>query len=318
MAGGAPGQGPLRTAIPGASRPATGIIGRLSCPDRPVRQPHSSSGTFDRHAGSPRALLSALVRNRALVRQLAWQEIAGRYRASLLGMAWMAITPLLMLAVYTFVFAIVFQSRWGTAATANKAQFAVVLFAGLAVFNLFGESVSRAPALVVGNANYVKRVVFPLELLPVIAVCGALFHFAASMLVWTAVAWCLIGPLPATALLLPVVLLPLVLGTLGLCWLLSALGVYLRDVGQMVGVAVTGLLFLSPIFYPLDAVPESVRWMIRLNPVGYMVDMARGVLVFGALPGMAGYGAALATSLLLAWMGFWWFQKTRKGFADVL
>lgn len=298
--------------------PAAGIIGGLSCPGRPVRQPYSSSGTTERHAGSPRALVSALVRNRALVHQLAWQEIAGRYRASLFGVAWMAITPLLMLAVYTFVFAIVFQSRWGTGATVNKAQFAVVLFAGLAVFNLFGESIGRAPGLVVGNANYVKRVVFPLELLPVIAVCGALFHFAVSMLVWAAVAWFLIGPLPVTALLLPVVLLPLLLGTLGLCWLLSALGVYLRDVGQVVGVAVTGLLFLSPIFYPLDAVPESVRWLIRLNPIGYVVDMVRGVLVFGTLPGMAGYGTALVASLLLAWMGFWWFQKTRKGFADVL
>ena len=272
----------------------------------------------DSYSGSPAALVSTLLRNSGLVRQLAWQEIAGRYRASLLGVAWMAITPLLMLGVYTFVFAVVFQSRWGTGATGGKAQFAVVLFAGLAVFNLFSECINRAPGLIVANANYVKRVVFPLELLPVIALCGALFHFLASLLVWLLVAWLLVGPPPLTALLLPLALLPLLLGTLGLSWLLSALGVYLRDVGQMVGVLVTGLLFLSPIFYPVDAVPESVRGLIRLNPVGYMVDLVRGVLVFGRLPGLPGYALALVASLLLAWVGFWWFQKTRKGFADVL
>ncbi|WP_442682413.1 ABC transporter permease [Stenotrophomonas sp. JC08] len=270
------------------------------------------------HSGAPRALVATLVRNRGLIRQLAWQEIAGRYRASLLGMAWMAITPLLMLAVYTFVFAVVFQSRWGTSDDADKAKFAVVLFAGLAVFNLFAECVNRAPGLIVANANYVKRVVFPLELLPVITLCGALFHFVASMLVWVVISWLLIGPPPLTALLLPLMLLPLLIGTLGLGWLLSALGVYLRDVGQMVGVAVTGLLFLSPIFYPIDAVPESMRDLIRLNPIGYMVDVARGVLVFGTLPDLGGYLVALLASVLLAWLGFWWFQSTRKGFADVL
>ncbi|KRG87104.1 ABC transporter permease [Stenotrophomonas sp. CW117] len=270
------------------------------------------------HSGTPSALLATLLRNRGLIRQLAWQEIAGRYRASVLGVAWMVITPLLMLAVYTFVFAVVFQSRWGGVGDTDKAKFAVVLFAGLAVFNLFAECVNRAPGLIVANSNYVKRVVFPLELLPVITLCGALFHFAASMLVWMIASWILIGPPPPTVLLLPLMVLPLLIGTLGLGWLLSALGVYLRDVGQVVGVVVTGLLFLSPIFYPIEAVPESVRDLIRLNPVGYMVDIARGVLVFGTLPSLAGYLIAFFSSVLLAWVGFWWFQKTRKGFADVL
>lgn len=270
------------------------------------------------YSGSPAQLLRTLSQHRGLIRQLAWQEIAGRYRASIFGMAWMAITPLLMLAVYTFVFAVVFQARWGMGTETNKARFAVVLFAGLAVFNLFGESISRAPDLIVVNANYVKRVVFPLELLPVVAVLAALFHFAVSILVWAAVAWGLLGALPLTALLMPLLLLPLLLGTLGLSWLLSALGVYLRDIGQMVGVVVMGLLFLSPIFYPLDAVPESVRGFIRLNPVGSLVDMVRGALVFGVLPSATSYALALLASALIAWLGFWWFQKTRKGFADVL
>lgn len=263
-------------------------------------------------------MLRTLGQHRGLIRQLAWREIAGRYRASLFGVAWMALTPLLMLAVYTFVFAVVFQARWGLGTEGSKARFAVVLFAGLAVFNLFGESIGRAPDLIVANANYVKRVVFPLELLPVVSVCTALFHFAVSLLVWLVVAWWLLGAPPPTALLLPVLLLPLLLGTLGLSWLLSALGVYLRDIGQVVGVAVMGLLFLSPIFYPLESVPESMRGLISLNPIGSLVDMVRGALVFGALPSVAGYALSLLLAALVAWLGFWWFQKTRKGFADVL
>lgn len=272
----------------------------------------------DKHPSTPVALVSTLVRNRGLVRQLAWQEIAGRYRSSLLGVAWMAITPLLMLSVYTFVFAVVFQARWGTAGSGDKAQFAVVLFAGLAVFTVLSECLNRAPGLIVSNANYVKRVVFPLELLPVIVLCGAVFHFMVSMLVWLVAAWILIGPPPLTAILLPVVMLPLAFGTLGASWGLAALGVYLRDVGQVVGVVVTGLLFLSPIFYPIEAVPEGARELIMLNPVGYVVEMARGVLVFGRLPNPIGFLVALLSSIFVAWAGFWLFQKTRKGFADVL
>ncbi|WP_225766177.1 ABC transporter permease [Stenotrophomonas sp. Marseille-Q4652] len=272
----------------------------------------------DKHPSTPIALVSTLVRNRGLVRQLAWQEIAGRYRSSLLGVAWMAITPLLMLSVYTFVFAVVFQARWGTTGSGDKAQFAVVLFAGLAVFTVLSECLNRAPGLIVSNANYVKRVVFPLELLPVIVLCGAVFHFMVSMLVWLVAAWILIGPPPPTAFLLPVVILPLAFGTLGASWGLAALGVYLRDVGQVVGVVVTGLLFLSPIFYPIEAVPEGARELIMLNPVGYVVEMARGVLVFGRLPDLMGFLASLLSSILVAWAGFWLFQKTRKGFADVL
>lgn len=267
---------------------------------------------------SPAFLLGSLRRNRELVRQLAWQEIVGRYRGSMFGLAWSVLTPLLMLAVYTFVFSVVFGARWGTNGQASKAQFAVILFAGLSVFNLFADCVNRAPMLVINNANYVKRVVFPLEILPLVAFGNALFHFVASMVVWLAASVLLLGGVPWTAVLLPLVLVPLVLGTLGMSWLLASLGVYLRDVGQTTTVFVTGLLFLSPIFYPLDAVPENFRRVVKANPVGYVVDAARGVLVFGRVPDPVDLTVAIVIGALMAWGGFWWFQKTRKGFADVL
>ncbi len=272
----------------------------------------------DSYPASPAYLLSSLLRHRELVRQLTWQEIVGRYRGSAFGLAWSIITPLLMLGVYTFVFSVVFGARWGAEGESNKAQFAVILFAGFAVFNIFADCVNRAPTLIIQNANYVKRVVFPLELLPVIAFGNALFHFSASMLVWFAASWLLLGSVPWTAILLPVVLVPLLLGVLGVSWFLASLGVYLRDVGQTTSVIVTGLLFLSPIFYPLEAVPDNFRRIVALNPIGYMVDTARGVLVFGRLPDMGVLALATLLGACLAWAGFWWFQKTRKGFADVL
>jgi lipopolysaccharide transport system permease protein len=270
------------------------------------------------HPAGPGYLIGSLRRNRELVRQLVRQEVAGRYRGSLFGLAWSLLTPLLMLAVYTYVFSVVFGARWGSDGGASKAEFAVILFAGLAVFNLFADCINRAPTLVVHNANYVKRVVFPLELLPVIALGNAMFHFLASMTVWLVAAIVLLGKVPPTALLLPLILLPMVLGTLGLSWLLSSLGVYLRDVQQTTAVLVTGLLFLSPIFYPVSAVPENVRQVIKLNPVGYVVEAARGALVFGRVPDPLEMLLALAIGLAMALAGFWWFQKTRKGFADVL
>lgn len=276
----------------------------------------------DSHSASFGYLFSSLYLNRELLRQLTWQEIAGRYRGSMIGLAWSFLAPLLMLGIYTFVFSVVFGARWSVPQTQSQpqsnAEFAVILFAGLAIFNIFADCVIRAPSMIIANSNYVKRVVFPLELLPVIAFGNALFHFGASMLVWLAVCLGMLGGLPWTAILLPLVLFPLVLATLGVTWFLASLGVYLRDVSQFTSIIVTGLMFLSPIFFPLEAVPEPYRALVLLNPIGYIVETARGVLIFGNMPDWLGLLAATGVGALVAWLGFWWFQKTRKGFADVL
>ena len=270
-----------------------------------------------RFAISPREMLAGFWRNRALIGLLTAREVAGRYQGSVLGLAWSLFHPLLMLVVYTFVFSVVFRARWGLAEE-SKTQFALVLFAGLMAYTLFAEVLNRAPSLIVSNVNYVKKVVFPLEVLPWVTLGSGLFHFIVSVAVWLIAYVLLVGMPPLTVLLLPVVLVPLVLGVMGLAWLLASLGVYLRDVAQVIGVLTTTLLFLTPIFYPLEILPDNFRFWISLNPLSAIVAWTRDVLIWGREPDWIAYGWFTLGSLAVAWLGFAWFQKTRKGFADVL
>jgi lipopolysaccharide transport system permease protein len=274
--------------------------------------------TLPQRDASPIGMLRALVAHRRLILQLARRDVLGRYRGSFLGVAWSLITPLLMLAVYTFVFSVVFGTRWQGAPQGGQTGFAVVLFAGLLVFNLFAEAVNRAPGLILANANYVKRVVFPLEILPVVALLAALFHAMVALLAWAAVAIVVLHGLPWTALLFPVVLTPLLLGTLGLTWILASLGVYARDIGQVTTVLTTALLFVSAVFFPVSAVPARFRPLVMANPMSFIVESARNLLVWGRAPDWTELGLLWIAACLAAWAGWWWFQKTRTGFADVL
>lgn len=266
---------------------------------------------------SPRELVASLWRNRELVRVLVVREVVGRYRGSVLGIFWSFFHPLFMLAVYTFVFSVVFQSRWNSG-SADKGEFALVLFVGLMVFNLFAECLIRAPGLVLANPNYVKKVVFPLEVLPWVTLGAAAFHFCISLGVWLVAYLYIYGTPPATALLLPAVLVPLVLVTLGSSWILASLGVYLRDVSQVVGIITTVLMFLSPLFFPASAVPEEYRFVFNLNPLNSTIEGARQLLLWNEIPDPASLVLYMLASLGVAWAGFAWFQKTRKGFADVM
>lgn len=269
------------------------------------------------HATSPGALMAGIWRHRELIGQMVGREVIGRYRGSVLGILWSFLHPVFMLAVYTFVFSVVFKARWQGGGE-SRSEFALVLFAGLLVFNLFAECVNRAPGLILSNANYVKKVVFPLEVLPIVAMGSALFHALVSLLVWLLFYLALFGLPQATALWLPLILSPLVLLTLGLCWLLAALGVYLRDVGQLIGIVTTTLMFLSPIFYPLSALPPEYQAWLLANPLSLVIEQVRDVLVWGAPPRWMPFAIELALASLFAWLGFAWFQKTRKGFADVI
>lgn len=256
-------------------------------------------------------------RHRQLLGTMIRREIVGRYRGSVMGLLWSLINPFGMLMVYTFVFSVVFKARWSEGST-SKSEFALIVFVGLVVFNLFSECVNRAPGLVLSNVNYVKKVVFPLEILPWVSIGVALFHAGTSLIVWLVFRTVLFGWPHATTLLLPVVLLPLLIFTLGLSWLLAALGVFLRDVGQIVGFVTSALMFLSAIFYPVEALPENYRPLLYLNPLTQVIAQARDVLVWGTLPDVTLWLALLAGSLAVAWLGFAWFQKTRRGFANVL
>ena len=256
-------------------------------------------------------------RNRHLIAQLIRREIVGRYRGSIFGLLWSLFNPLLMLLIYTFVFSVVFNARWAQGSE-SRTGFAMVLFAGLLGFNLFAECIGRAPALILANVNYVKKVVFPLEILPWVALGSALFHFLVGLIVWMVFYLLFFGLPQTTALLLPVAILPLVLLTLGLSWFLASLGVYLRDVSQVIGIVLTMLMFLSPVFYPLSAIPSDFQALLVLNPLTLAIEHVRDVLVWGKLPDAAEYLVYLVGCALMSLFGFAWFQKTRKGFADVL
>lgn len=269
-------------------------------------------------SSSPRALIRSIVKHRALISGLIRRDIVGRYQGSLLGLLWSFLNPFLMLLIYTFVFRLVLKARWGGNGGESDGEFAIVLFIGLILFNLFAESVTRAPTLVTSCPNYVKKVVFPLEVLPLVPLGSALFHAAASFLVWLIAKVLSSGLPPVTACLLPLILAPLILLTLGLGYFFSALGVYLRDLGQVVGLFTTALMFLSPVFYPMESIPERFRPLIRLNPISSVVETAREVLIYGILPDVTGWAISLCLSFAVLWFGLAWFQKTRKGFADVL
>jgi len=266
---------------------------------------------------TPFEMVASLWRNRSLVNASAKREVLGRYRGSALGLLWSFFNPLFMLMVYTVVFSEVFRARW-SAGSESKTEFALVLFAGLIVFNLFAECINRAPSLILSNANYVKKVVFPLEILPFVGLLSALYHTLISLGVWLTAYLVLFGVPHATALLLPLIILPFSLFIMGLCWTLASLGVFLRDVSQFIGVVVTTMMFLSPIFYPASALPESYRHILYLNPLTPVIEMVRDILYWGKQPDFTMLGSYWLATGVIAWLGFAWFQKSRKGFADVL
>jgi lipopolysaccharide transport system permease protein len=272
---------------------------------------------MENYSISPMEMFRSLWRNRALVIALVKREIIGRYRGSFLGLFWSFFNPLFMLAVYTFVFSVVFQARWGIE-SGSKIQFSLVLFVGLIIFNLFAECVNRSPGLILSNINYVKRVIFPLEILPIVNIGAAIFHTCISIFVWIVVYIFYYGSPYATILYLPVIIAPLAFFILGFSWMLSSIGVYLRDVSQIVSLLTMVLMFLSPIFYPVTAIPESYRIFLYLNPLMPAIEQARSVMLFGEHPDFMVLGGYWVAMIGVAWIGFAWFQKTRKGFADVL
>jgi lipopolysaccharide transport system permease protein len=263
-------------------------------------------------------MFRSLWRNRQLIVQMTKREVVGRYKGSAMGLAWSFLNPVFMLAVYTFVFSEVFKMRWGVGGEETRTQFAVVLFVGMIVHGLFAEVLNRAPGLILSNVNYVKKVVFPIEILPVIAMGAALFHNLISLGVLLAAFALFNGYLNWTAIFTPLILLPLVILTLGLAWMLASLGVFLRDVGQTIGIITTVLTFLSPVFYPMTAVPEQFRPWLMANPLTLIIEQAREVLVWGHLPEWSGLGIYTLAATGVVWAGYAWFQKTRKGIADVL
>ncbi|MGH8556097.1 MAG: ABC transporter permease [Methylococcales bacterium] len=266
---------------------------------------------------SPLQALEQFLRRRGLIRELIWRDVVGRYRGSMAGLFWSFLNPLFSLAMYTFVFGVIFKARWGIEAE-NTFDFALILFAGLVVHGLLSDCIAAAPYLILGNTAFVKQVVFPLEILPLVSLGSSIFHTAISILSLVAVWFIAHGEAPSALFFIPFLLAPLCLIAAGCAWLLSATAVYFRDLGQVVGFLAKALLFFSPIFYPASSVPESFRWLLKINPLTYVIENIRAGLIRDELPEAQGYLIYFLISFTVAWIGYACFQKLRAGFADVI
>lgn len=264
-------------------------------------------------------ILKSLVRYRVLIFKLVKRQIADRYRGSLFGMLWTLAYPIMLLVVYTFVFGTIFRARWSSGdASHSQVEFAVILFAGLIIHSLFTEILMSSPGLIIHNPQYVKKVIFPLEILSWVALFNAMFNLAVSLLVLLVFYLLVHGSLNYTVLWLPVVLAPFALLCVGLSWLLSAITVYFRDINQIVGLLASVFLFLSPIFYPVSALPEMIRSYIYFNPLTVIIEQLRNIILWGQSPDWFSLLMYALLAMFVAWFGNRVFNRMRKGFADVI
>lgn len=270
-----------------------------------------------KHGAASPGLFSAFLQYRSLTWEMTQRDVLGRYRGATFGLVWSLLSPFLMLGVYTLAFGYVMKSRW-PGASGNTTDFALILFLGLICHGFFAEVLVRSPNLVSGNSNLVKRIIFPLEILPWTVVLSASFHAVMNLLVYAVLAYVARGQLPWTVVFLPIVLAPLGLLASGTGWLLSAAGVYMRDIGQVVGVVATAMLFLSSAIVPVETLPPDYQAVFRLNPLTFVIDQVRDVAFWGRLPDWEGLSLYAALAGISAFGGFAAFQGMRRGFADVL
>jgi lipopolysaccharide transport system permease protein len=228
------------------------------------------------------------------------------------------IVPLLMMVVYTFVFSVVFEARWGNSSGSSKVEFALIIFSGMMVFNFFSEVLNRSTNIIISNVNYVKKVLFPLEVLPSSIVVSALIHALINLVILLIAILLANGTIHLTVLFLPIVLLPVILMCFGLSWFLAAIGTYVRDIIYVINIITSALMFLSPIFYPITAVPESLRFLFYINPLSYTVEDVRKVLLWGQVPDFGWLLTGSLIGMLIAVFGYICFRKLRRGFSDVL
>lgn len=254
--------------------------------------------------------------NRGLITSLAKRDVMVRHQGSIFGLLWSLITPMIMLAIYTFVFSVIFKARWGGGD--DKYYFAMLLFSGLIVFNYFSDVITRSPNLIISHSNYVTKVIFPIEILPWVITISALVNFILSFFVWLVFYMVLIGFPPVTIILLPVIIIPFIFMCNGFSFILSSIGVYLRDLNQITLLIVSALVFLAPIFYPISSVPNEYQKYLYLNPITSVIEQLRSISIYGKLPSLKPYLFYLTFSMMVYWLGFFWFQKTKKGFGDVL
>jgi lipopolysaccharide transport system permease protein len=264
-------------------------------------------------------MFSALTKHRTLVRQLLVREIAARYRGSIMGILWSLVTPILMLGIYTFVFSYVFKARWAVQTNDGTVlNFALMLFSGLLIHGMIADVLVRSPRLILDNTNFVKKVVFPLETLSWIVLLSTLFNFIIGFMLLLGFVYWELQYIPITVLWLPVILVPFLFMLIGISWLLASLSVYIRDIQQISGTLATFLLFLSPIFYSVTILPESLQPIIYLNPIAFVVEAFRNIVIYGLAPDFNALLTYSVAAIVMALCGFATFQRMRRGFADVV
>jgi lipopolysaccharide transport system permease protein len=263
-----------------------------------------------------RAAASLISEHSGLIRSMVRRDLSSRYKGSLMGLAWAIITPAVMILIFTIIFSGIFKSSFS--AEGGHFSFAVYLFCGLLPWIAFSEAVQRATSTLTENVNLVKRVVFPIEALPVNLALAALVHQLLGTLVLLAAALLLEGRLYATALLLPLLLGPQLLATIGLGWLASSLGVFIRDMPQVNHLLLMAWMYLTPIFYPENIIPSEYGWLVNLNPMAPLIRSYRNILLEGQMPDFKGLSFTLAFAVLCFIFGYWWFERTKRAFADVL
>ena len=286
--------------------------------DPPTVRTTSSSR---RQLAGPREMIAGFIRHRQLVGQLTRREILGRYRGSYLGLLWPFLNPIFLLVIYTVVFKYIFRAKFNNRMGESETDFALLLFSGLIVFNVFAECIARSPSLILANANYVNRVVFPLEILPVAIVLSSLFHLLVSFVPLALAVFIIKGGLSWTALEWPLLLLPVLAYGLGTAWLLSAVGVFLRDLNEVVLAATTVLMYASAVFYSLSTVATRAPQFepyVRLNPLAHIIEQSRRVSVVGAPLDFADYGWQVFGGLIGMGVGYAVFMRVKPAFADVI
>lgn len=272
----------------------------------------------NQHSCSPISMILGIHKSKNLIYQLTKREIGARYRGSLMGATWSILNPLLLLMIYSVVFTYVFRARWGEVVSDTQTSYSIILFIGLIIHGLTAEILNKSPALIIRNANYVKKVVFPLEILAISEVFAALFHYFISFSVLLVILIGYTGGIKFTVVLMPITALSIVPMMIGASWFLSSLGTYLRDLNQLVGLVVTALLFLSPVFYPVSGLPQKLQNIILWNPITIPIEETRKVVLYGQYPDWNKVLLFWMVSIVFLWMGYCVFQKSRKGFSDVL
>jgi len=261
-------------------------------------------------------LLRVLRLNRSLIYELTKREFSGRYRGSFGGVIWSFAQPLFLLCVYTVAFGLILKTRWGY--SGSTVDYAFILFAGLIIFNLFSDCLAKSVHLITANPNFVKKIVFPLELLPLISTLGAVMHSVIAIVIWMAGYTIIYGMPHASALLAPLVLACFFPVLLGIGWLLSAAAVIVRDIGQLTGMISHTLLFLTPIFYNVETAPPLLQSLLSANPLTFVVNQFRAVLFYGSLPDFLGMALYFAGASIFAWLSSLAFAKLRPVFADLV